>query len=415
MNRKWPHVLSLGASLALLLTFESQAASGEETPHPLANPDSSVMLRGNWAPEDHHHIDFAKLPRVKVEHIVVSDVRASNGVNQHNYLTHHLDRFWIMWSDGPGIEDRVGQVVKYSTSRDGKTWTSPQLLTPYPPHSGRDSPLYNTRSNEGFRYIARGFWQREGELIALVALDEAAGFFGPSLALHAFRWDVGTDHWQHAGVVQENAINNFPPQKLPSGEWAMSRRRHDYQTTGVDFLIGGVSAFDDWKSFPVVTAIDRLLAAEEPAWWTLPDGKLVSIFRDNRRSGYLYRSFSTDNGRTWSKPVKTDFPDATSKFFGWRLSSGQYAIVSNPNPRGRDPLTLALSVDGLVFDKLFYLVGERHVDYPHALEYDGFLLVAHSGAKRSVEIERISLHDLDSLAMPTAPLVIKEENVRPEK
>src|SRR5690606_42048351 len=63
------------------------------------------------------------------------------------------------------------------------------------------------------------------------------------------------------------------------------------------------------------------LSAEEPYWWVLPDGKnLMALFRDNNRSGYLYRSFSIDNGRSWSPPVKTDFPDARSKFHGLRRS-----------------------------------------------------------------------------------------------
>jgi hypothetical protein len=244
--------------------------------------------------------------------VVVSDAKAAGGVNQHNYLVHHNGRFWAMWSDGPGVEDRVGQVVKYATSNDGLTWDAPQQLTPYPPNSGPDSPHYNTRKKEGLRYIARGFWVRDGQLLALASLDEAAGFFGPSLALMAFRWKAEEKQWEQIGVVQPNAINNFPPEKLPSGEWAMSRRMHDYKTTGVQFLVGGVKAIDDWQSFPVVTAQDSELKAEEPLWWTLPDGNLVSLFRDNRRSGFLYRSFSTDNGRTWSKPTQTDFPDATS-------------------------------------------------------------------------------------------------------
>ena len=361
------------------------------------------MLGGRWAPADHHRIEFDQLPRVPVEHVLVSHANPTNGVNQHNYLLHYGDRFWAMWSDGPGIEDRVGQVVKYSTSIDGSMWESPELLTPYPPHSGPESPYYNTRNKNGLRYIARGFWVRDGQLLALASLDEAAGFFGPSLALHAFRWQADGKKWQPVGVVQHDAINNFPPERLPSGEWAMSRRTHDYKTIGVQFLTGGVKAFNDWQSFPVVTEKDSALNAEEPLWWTLPDGNLVSLFRDNRRSGFLYRSFSVDNGRTWSKPTKTDFPDATSKLHGLRLSDGRFALVSNPHPKRRDPLTLALSDDGLVFNKLFYLVGGRHVDYPHMIEYDGFLYIAHSGAKRSVEIERVRISDLNKLTMPTIP------------
>jgi hypothetical protein len=361
------------------------------------------MLEGNWAPKNHHNIDFDRLPRVPVEHVVVSDVQATGAVNQHNYLLHHDGRFWAMWSDGPGVEDRVGQIVKYSTSVDGLAWQAPQPLTPYPPNSGPDSPRYNTRTKDGWRYISRGFWVRDGQLLALASLDEAAGFFGQGLALHAFAWRADERKWGHLGVVQHNAINNFPPERLPSGEWAMSRRTHDYKKTGVQFLVGGVKAVDDWQSFPVVTEKDSALTAEEPLWWTLPDGNLVSLFRDNRRSGFLYRSFSSDQGRSWSKPVMTDFPDATAKLHGLRLSDGRYALVSNPHPNRRDPLTLALSNDGLVFDKLFYLVGGRHVDYPHMIEHDGFLYIAHSGAKRSVEIERVRLSDLAELQMPIGP------------
>src|SRR5688572_10614514 len=133
-------------------------------PHPVNNPQSHVMLTGDWMPSDPHQIDFDRLPRVPVQHVVVSDAGDRNGVNQHNYLIHHDGQFWAMWSDGPAIEDRVGQVVKYATSNDGLKWTEPKFMTPYPRNSGPDSPNYNTRKKEGFRYISRGFWLREGQL-----------------------------------------------------------------------------------------------------------------------------------------------------------------------------------------------------------------------------------------------------------
>ena len=113
----------------LLSALPVMAVSAAERPHPVRNPTSPVMLSGSWMPQDHHRIDFDSLPRVPAEHVVVSDVRAQDGVNQHNYLTHYDGRFWAMWSDGPGVEDRVGQVVKYSTSGDGLRWTPPQRLT----------------------------------------------------------------------------------------------------------------------------------------------------------------------------------------------------------------------------------------------------------------------------------------------
>jgi hypothetical protein len=365
-------------------------------PDPETNPDAPLMLQGPGIPADTHAIDFENLPRVPLEHVIVSDARPHKGVNQHNYLTFYDGKYWVMWSDGPGIEDRVGQRVSFATSPDGLEWSEPQYMTPPPPKSDKDSPHYNTRSAEGYRYISRGFWQRDGELLALASLDEAAGFFGPSLELHAFKLDPEAMTWSDLGVVYDNTINNFPPKKIPSGEWMMSRRTWDRD---VYFLVGGTESWDDWEAYPAVSYKDTALKAEEPYWWVLPDSNLVGLYRDNAKSGYLFRAFSTDNGRTWSRPVKTNFPDATSKFNGLQLSDGRYVLVSNANPKQRDPLTLAISDDGLVFYTLGYLVGGRRVDYPHVLEHDGHLLIAFSGAKSTVEVLKIRIEDLAKIAV----------------
>jgi hypothetical protein len=368
----------------------------EDYPNPVSNPTATLMLEGDWVPEDTHQINFDSLPKVPSEHVVVSDVRAVNGVNQHNYLVFYEGKYWVMWSDGPGVEDRVGQRVKFATSLDCLHWTQHQFLTPEPPESGEGTEFYGQRTDKGFRWISRGFWQREGELLALASLDEAAGFFGPSLTLHAFQLNPEAESWEDLGVIYDNAINNFPPKKIPSGEWMMSRRPYDYKEKEVHFLVGGVKAIDQWESFPVLGSSSEL-AAEEPLWWLLPDDNLMALFRDNRKSGYLYRSFSTDNGRTWSNPTQTNFPDATSKLHGIRLSDGRYVLVSNANPRQRDPLTLSISDDGIVFNKMSYLVGGRRVDYPHVMEHNGYLIVAFSGGKQSVEVLKIKLSDLDNL------------------
>lgn len=406
----WNSIVYRVIAIGILVSLISCATRNQVSnyPNPENNPESSLMLEGDWVPEDTHQINFNDLPRLKTEHIVISNVGESElsqrkfgserfgggekGENQHNYLTHYDDKFWAMWSDGPAIEARVGTVVKYSTSYDGLVWSEPQWITPYPPNSTPESPHYNTRTDQGFRYMSRGFWVRDNELLALASLDEAVGFFGKSLELVAFRWNDNKGEWEEKGQVFDNTINNFPPKMLPTGEWMMSRRDSERD---VYMIIGGVQDFDQWQSIPVTNYRDDELAAEEPQWWTLPDGNLVALFRDNGGSGYLFRSFSTDNGRTWTRPVKTNFPDSRSKFFGMKLSDGRYALVSNPDPGGkRDPLTLAISDDGLVFNKMYYIVGGRWVDYPHMMEHNGYLYIAHSGGKQSVEIQRISISDL---------------------
>ncbi len=405
---KQRHVPRLVMMSILVIGPVLAAAHGQEATK-AASDESPVMLSGDWVPQNPQRIDFAHLPRVPHRHIIVNDVRAdktprstldhkNGGVSQHNYLAYHNGKLWAMWSEGPGIEDRVGQRVKFATSSDGRQWNTPQFLSPEPPESGPNSKFYATRTDKGFRYIARGFWKRDGELLALASLDEAAGFFGPSLQLRAFRLDAATERWTDAGVVYQNTINNFPPLKLRTGDWMMSRRPYDYRKSGVHFLVGGTQGIDQWQSFPVLGSSSEL-SAEEPDWWILPDQRLAAVFRDNRGSGFLYRSFSHDDGRTWSKPLQTNYPDATSKISGLRLSDGRYVLVSNANPKQRDPLVLSLSNDGIVFHKMVYLVGGRWVDYPHVIEHDGHLLVAFAGGKQTVEVLKIRLADLDQVEM----------------
>ena len=359
-----------------------------------------LMLAGDWVPEDPHQIDYAKIPRVEAEHSIISDVRdhAGTRVQQHAYLARHDGCFWAMWSDGPGgprrgvtpeqhrnvvpAHDMAGTRVSYATSRDGLHWTKPADLSGPP-------------RQKGFGWIARGFWNRDGDLLALASHFHAPGYAGLGLSLEAFRWNGAT--WMPLGTVLDDSMNNFPPKRLPTGEWMMTRRDHQRQ---VSVMIGGTKSFDDWQIHPLA-AYNGNGRPEEPYWYILPDGKTITgLIRDNERSKFLLRTFSSDNGKTWSEIRRTNFPDATSKFFVHRTSRGYYVMVSNSNPRNRDPLTLAISQDGVVFTKLFWLIGGRHVDYPHIVEHNGHLLVAFSGAKQTMEVLKVSLDDLDRLQMP---------------
>jgi hypothetical protein len=409
---KVKRITNIGLVFTLVL-FNIGLSCAQTTtyPHPVTNPESPLMLAGEWVPENTHDINFFNLPKIQSEHSVVSDVRYGWGTktNQHNYLVYFENQFWAMWSDGPGLpregvdakahrdrvpgHDRPGQMVSYATSQDGLHWSEPRYLT--------DPPF-----TDGFGWIARGFWIWEGKLLALVTLYNAPGYRGEGLQLHAYEMVKGEARdWKHKGLVYDNAMNNFPPKKLPNGEWMMSRRD---SVGNVHMLLGGRESYDAWESVPVISYLDEEVHAEEPYWLILPDNNLVAFFRDNKRSGFLFRAFSTDNGRTWSKPVRTNFPDATSKFIGLRLKDGRYVLVSNSNPKKRDPLTIAVSDDGLVFNKMGYLVGDRHIDYPHMIEQDGYIYVAFGGAKQTVEVLKIKITDLNDLEMPSKEAIIKK-------
>lgn len=257
------------------------AAENLEPPDAIKNPASELMLDLPETGMDPAKIDFSKLPVLAGEHAVVSTAGEAWQFRLHNYLAHHQGKYWCFWSHGPVIEDKATQHLRYATSDDGLHWTPPQVLAPPP--------------REGYGYIARGFWIRDGELLALASLFEAPNYQDGDLELVAFRFDPAKQAWQSAGRVFDNALNNFAPQKLPTGEWMMSRRASD---RSVSILIGGVKAIDDWRVIPFSpyrTAGGGM--PEEPCWWLLPSGHIVGAFRDNGRSSRLMRSFSTDNVR----------------------------------------------------------------------------------------------------------------------
>src|SRR5690606_30266405 len=325
----------VGIAVALAFTTTGVAQDFGGYPDPVTNPTSGLMLDLPGTGRDPTTINYNTLPVLSGTHSVISQGDSTWQFRLHNYMTYYDNKFWMMWSHGPAIEDKPTQHVRYVTSSDGINWSSEQLIV-------------GPSDQSGFRYIARGFWQRDGELYALASHDESGGYFGVNLELRAFQWNGGAELWNPIGAIADDTINNFEPKLLSTGEWMMSRRGNNYKSDPNDrtWLLGGVDSIDDWTNSPIPVAANNA-SLEEPNFYELPDGNLVSLYRDNSGSKRLYRSFSSDDGQSWSQPVPTNFPDATAKFYDLKTSNGYYLLFSNANPTGRNPLTLSISQDGL--------------------------------------------------------------------
>ncbi len=379
-----------------------------------AGPAPLLILPGSGT--DAERIDYDRLPRIEGVRAVVSpaaihpageDLQKFDLHNLqfqlHNYLVFHGGRFWCIWSHGPPIEDEPTQQVRYATSKDGLNWSEPKSVTGRP-----DAP---------YAFIARGLWVRDGELLALAAHFKGKGAFGADkeLALRAYAWDEESGQWRFRRKVYDNAINNFAPQPLPTGEWILTRRDARFN---VSVLIGGRESITDWRSFPVVGRRDVPgFSPDEPILWTLPDNTLFALYRDNGGSRRLFQSTSTDHGRNWTKPVITNFPNATSKLFSLQTSRGYRLLISNANPNiGRRELHLSVSEDGRTFTRMALLAipspepasglskiwhkfrtGVASLQYPHAIEHDEQLMIAFSRNKKQIELLRVRLDDIDAL------------------
>ncbi len=174
----------------------------------------------------------------------------------------------------------------------------------------------------------------------------------------------------------------------------------------VSMLFGGVKALDEWQAIPVVdrTASARAtgFSPDEPVCWEQPDKSIVGVFRDNGGSSRLFRAVSTDLGRTWSTPEKTNYPNSTSKLCPLHTSRGYHVLVSNANVTlGRRELHLAISEDGWTFTRMGRLdipsPKPATLQYPHVIEHDGNLFIAFSRNKAISEVFKLSLDEVDRL------------------
>lgn len=379
-------------SLLSLLLSVSLVIAQPRRPDPVKAPQSPIALDLPGSGTDVKAIDYAKLPLLKCEHAVVSAPDEKWGFRLHNYLIHHDGKYWCSWSHGPVVEDHPTQHVRYATSTDGLKWSEAKVLIPEP--------------KEPYAYIARDFWLHNGEFLALAAHYRDRGAFGVNkeLKLEAYVYDKPSDSWKFKGVMFENAINNFAPQKRPTGDWMVTRRDARFN---VSMLVGGTKGIDDWKVVPLFDRLEAIknwkLSPDEPIWYDQPDKSMVALFRDNGGSSRLFRAFSTDNGQTWSQPVLTNYPNSSSKLYSLMTSKGTRVLISNANPKlGRRELHLAVSKDGLVYTKMAKLdipfTRIPTLQYPHAIEHDGHLLIAFSRQKTSIEVVKVKLDDVEALA-----------------
>lgn len=397
-----------------------------------AEPLAILNLPGSGTDPD--AIDFENLPRLKGRQAVINQVAYSPDykpgeklemtrmrLNLHNYLIHHDGRFWCIWSDGPKIEDWPTQEVKYATSEDGLNWSEAKSVTGTP--------------DEPYAFIARGLWVRDGKLLTLAAHYRDKGAFGANkeLELWAYGWDPRAEKWEFVSKVYDNAINNFAPQRLPDGNWILTRRDARFNVT---ILIGGKDRLDNWREHRVVELTEvKGFRPDEPIFWLLgsrsretsnsqrnPNSHesgytLNALFRDNGGSRRLFHSTSRDFGRTWTTPVLTNFPNSTSKIYSTGTSRGYRVMVSNANPKwGRRELHLSVSKDGKHFSRMArvdvpappaptgfetiwkkFSYGIASLQYPHVIEHDGHLWIALSRCKLQTEVFRVSLDSVDEL------------------
>jgi len=311
----------------------------------------------------------------------------------HPNLAVYDGTLYCMWSNGLVEEDAPGQRILYSHSSDGVSWTEPILLA-------------DDQQGNGI-CVAAGFHTVDGTIVAYYTTTGGANFH-PATSLVARTSDDARKWSSPKRIVSGFFIEG--PRRLAGGRLLLGGEHvgDARQSQRMQFLYtDDRQGLEEWTSADVRPKELAVYGYTEPSFFLRPDGTVVATLRNN--SGYLHASASGDNGETWSTPRQTNFPDSTARTSAGNLPDGTAYLINNPMPQrlDRSLLTIALSRDGVLFDRAYLVRGEptrRRYDgkhkldgwqYPNAVVWEDTLYIAYSINKEDIGVTRIKLEDLD--------------------
>ena len=339
--------------------------------------------------------------------------------SHHSHITYVDGVFYAWWDNHIKDENGSGQrgLLRRSTDQ-GKTWPPVEEL--FPP---LDKMVPASEAYIGTIFqTANGFALVDG---ILYAVTDVAEWTGPGIAERSrisygqlFR-AVGPD-----GTLGEIFWLKEDPSPPAEGFPAYP--------AGDPELVNKINTFFDQpgqelqliftKPHPLSDDDHRL--TEPTSSWKLEDGTLVRLYRDSghkdaktigeeeeTKSRRNYAVFSHDNGKTWSVPTRTSFPDACARSNAGKLPDSQVYVINNvlplsPKKGGRALLAISLSRDGLNFDRtavirflpppMRYEGRAKSVgyQYPHSVVVGDDLWVMCSVNKEDIEVKRIPLEEL---------------------
>lgn len=254
-------------------------------------------------------------------------------------------------------------------------------------------------------------WSKEPE--AVLRFDDHACLLseayvdGDRIVVHVTIHDGAFGHWRNFTIESVDDARSWsepePFESMPRrsfvrnrfiaswGEWYLPFQNYDHvedwtippiadksfktPTNGV--LISG----DQGKTWNVSAEIAGTRGWAENNVVELSDGSMAMLIRSDG-DGCLLRTNSTDRGRTWSTPERTDIPNPGTKARLHRFADGRILLVHNPNPAtshpnsrkqancNRNPLSIWISDD----DMATWGFKRDLTDFPGMLAYpDGVL------------------------------------------
>ena len=286
--------------------------------------------------------------------------------NHQPMMAYWNNQFYVHYLCDPSDEHIPPSRTMLQTSKDGYTWTDPEILFPeIQVPEGFQKP---NRPEKAHNLIAimhqRVGWyvSKSGQLYALgnygVAFDrkddpndgngigrvirevKKDGTFGPIYFIY-----LNASYSSYTSKTSGTSKIIFP---LYTKADKATRKACEEILANPRYRMQWVEEAD--RNDPLIP-----LHKEYKAYcdYTLPDGRIASLWK------HALTSISDDGGNTWAQPVERakGFVNSNAKIWGQRLTDGTYATIYNPSEY-RWPLGISLSKDGLEYTTLNLVQGE---------------------------------------------------------
>lgn len=329
----------------------------------------------------------ARTTRIKVEEYEIFRGTEGRAYNHQPQLVSDQRKLYATWSMGVRNEEYPGQQMVLATSEDGgRSWSKPSVVAPY--HTGKFGMSVvcssGLRIHEGALIAYSGEWERNPLEQSPAVMNRDGNYTSPKCRTEArISRDLGRS-WSDPTLIAPGLTNYMPPSPTSTGRLILPGNLTYAYTDDPAGLRGwrrsGIPGVPDDFVDTFMTSVvgkksSRFLGTSdlfsEANFFQTGDGVIHMMMR-NERSRFLGVTESRDDGETWSRPCLTGFTNCICRSDFGRLSDGRYFSMSCPKPRGekpgghfrpyelvaeRTPAILAVSTDGVVFDR-HYVIGD---------------------------------------------------------
>jgi len=135
---------------------------------------------------------------------------------------------------------------------------------------------------------------------------------------------------------------------------------------------------------PAPSGSGSAIEAIQPSLLVDRRGRLQAVGRT--RSQRIFQTWSDDGGRTWTALSLGPLPNPNSGIDAVTLADGRHLIVYNHTEKGRSPLNVAVSKDGVLWEAAVVLEAEPgEFSYPAVIQSrDGLAHVTYTWKRQRI-------------------------------